>query len=284
MTPLLDRPTTLSADRHDAVEGRARQTELRLLDAVERVLADVPHDGQRDLLYASAFEGSTLLTKRRSRPKLELAYILDQLCLASDLDAETTDLILELGVCVSEYFDVLDDVVDGDVDAGREGEAIALVQLLVPSYVERLAALGSDAASYWSDVTRSFLRAPYLEHDAEPSLPAYRRIVESQSGLFGCVTALPAVVAGADPDAVERSQAIGERFYVYEQFLLDGEQHANESSPWNLWAYATDAEALAVLEDARTAYEDALEGLPAERQRALEVLVAHDLDNWLDAR
>jgi hypothetical protein len=281
---LFDRPTTLSPDRRDAVESRARETEIRLLDAVERVLADVQHEAQRDLLYASAFEGTTLLTKRESRPKLELGYLLEQLCLAADLSTESTNRILEVGVCVSEYFDVLDDVVDGDVEPGRDGEAVALAQVLVPMFVERLAELGADAAAFWSDTTRSFLTAPYLETQTEPSLAAYRRIVDRQSGLFGCVTGLPAVVADADGDAVERATAIGEHWYAYEQFLLDGEQHARESSPWNLWVHATEPEALAILEETRNAYELALDDLPDSRARALEPLVAHDLDEWVDSR
>lgn len=281
MDSMLHRPTTLSAERCRAIERRALDAKLELLDCIERLVADVDHEELRDRLYTVAFEGSDLLPKRDSRPKLEIVYLVRELCLAYDLSETALETVLECTVAITEYYDIVDDVVDGDVADGRTSEAILLSELLVPLTVARLGQLGPDATAFWADEALTLLEAPYVEATEAPSAEAYRRVVERQGTLFGFVTGLPPVVADADRSAVRRATTLGERYYAYEQFLLDGEQHGDDS-PWNLWEHVPEDAALDRLSELQTEVRELVDPLPEQRARAIRALVGHDLEAWAE--
>jgi hypothetical protein len=276
---MLDKPSTCSDRQIAEAEAAMRSTERRLLNCVERLLADIPTADQRATLYSAAFEGRDPFPKRVVRPKVEIAYLVERLADAHGLTNTEVDTLLEATTGIVEYYDMLDDIVDGDVPNGRVPEAVVLAQTLMPLFIRRLAALGADSADAWSGRASVLLEAPYLEQRADPSLDAYRAIVDRQSKLFGFVTCLPAVVADADSDAVDAAATVGERYYIYEQYLLDREQ-VEESSPWNLWSLASESTALDELQAAQDRAVAAIEVLLPEDARLVEPLIAHDLDAW----
>jgi len=276
---MLDKPSTCSDQQIATAEAAMRSTERRLLDCVERLLADVPNADQRATLYAAAFEGSDPFPKRAVRPKVEIVYLVERLADAHGLADTKVDTLLAATTGIVEYYDMLDDIVDGDVPNDRMPEAVVVAQTLVPLFVRRLAALGPDAASAWSSRASVLLEAPYLEQRADPSLDTYRAVVDRQSKLFGFVTCLPAVIADADSAAVDAAATVGERYYVYEQYLLDREQ-IEESSPWNLWSLTSESTARDELQAVQDQAMAAIEILPKIEAELVEPLLAHDLDTW----
>jgi len=279
---MVNRPTTLSPARERALDADLDDLRLRLLDCIERLLDEMPRDDLRERLYSLAFEPSDALPKRSRRPKVENAYLVEQLYRAHAPDGDDLDALLAFTVAVTEYYDIFDDVVDGDVADGRRADAVIVMQLLMPLFVRRIHALGDDAVSFWTERALELMAGPMTEVTDEPTADAYRAVVDDQATLFGFVTGLAAVVADAPPDAIERAETVGELYYAYEQYLTDEEQYRADDGPWNLWHLTTETEARARVVALRESLAEAVADLPAERADGIRALTAHDIDAMLD--
>lgn len=275
---MVDLPKTLPPERERALETQLQDLRIRLLDCIERLLVEIEREPQRESLYAIAFTPNATLPKRGERPKVETALLVEQLYFAHAPDGERLETLLEFTVAVTEYYDIADDVVDGDVAPDRDIEAFLAMQQLLPLFVDRIGRLGLDATAFWTERARSLVAAPYEENRADPSLEAYLRIVDLQANFFGSITGLAALVADANDEAVKRAEEIGRGFYAYEQFLVDRRQYARgEDERWNLWVLATEQEALDVVRERRTAVRDRLATIPDARADMIGALLAHDL-------
>jgi len=277
------RPTTLSPARERALDADLDDLRLRLLDCVERLLREVPREPLRELLYGLAFEPSDALPKRSHRPKVENAYLVQQVYRAHAPAGDDLDDLLAFTVAVTEYYDIFDDVVDGDVAAGRRADAVIAMQLLMPLFLRRIHAFGDDAVAFWTERALELMAGPLTEVADDPTAAAYRAVVDDQATLFGFVTGLAALAADAPPDAVDRAETVGELYYVYEQYLTDLEQYGGGDGPWNLWHLTTEAEGRARVTALREALAEAVADLPAERAAGIRALAAHDLDAMLES-
>lgn len=284
-TPIvLEFPNTLSPERERQFELRVDDLRIRLLECVEALLREIPSDALRDMLYGVAFQANDALPKRATRPKVENALLVASVYRAHAHDGEALDTLLEFTVAVTEYYDIADDLFDGDVVAERTGETFLAMHLLVPLFVRRLGWLGADAACYWADHATTLIEAPYVEHRSDPTFDAYVRSLERQGELFGFATGLAATVAGVDRDCVERARRLGNAYYAYEQLLVDRRQfEQDDGDSWNAWHLASESTVCDALLRHRREATDCLEQYPREQRQAVSSLFAHDLDEIRDS-
>jgi len=279
---MLHRPSAIPDEGREAFESHATDIRKRLLDQVEELLTELDSSAAGGLVYELAFKPGEALPKRTERPKIDSALLAEQVYLQHDPDGRRLDTVLEFTVAGQEYFDMLDDLVDGDVREDRRGEVVLATQLLLPLLVRRLDRL--DATEYWCDETTRLLEAPLEELRAEPTAAAYREGLQAQASLYGATAGIAALAGGGDEAAVERAEGIGAAIYQHTQVVLDYEQFlAGHAERWNAGALFDDeAAVLAFLRDRRETVSRLVEPYDDTRANRLEGLVALDVDAWLD--
>jgi hypothetical protein len=275
------RPVALPEPERREFTASVESIERRLDAAVERLLSDIDSEAIQEEVYTVAFAASEALPKRVRRPAPLLGYLVEQVTLAYDPDGEHTDALLEFTVAVHEYYDIFDDLVDGDVADAWETEVTIAQQFLLPLIVRRLQQFGQRATDYWSDHAIRKLSSEYLELSREPSIEAYLDIVAVQAELFGFLTGTAAIVAGADDEEIDRAAAVGRTFYEFEQLLLDREQARDDDNPWNAWVLADEETVLSQLRQLRSESADLVEQFPSAQATAIRGLFAVDFDTWL---
>lgn len=272
---MFERITTLSPERTAAFESYAETVRQRALDAVESLLVNLD-PALAQTVYDLSFAQNDVLPRRGRRPDLHSAVLADAAADAVGLEEDVH--LLAFTVAIQEYYDLLDDVVDGDVPDGREGAVQIVAQTLLPLAVGRLARLGDDAVAYWSRAATELIAAPHAESRQTPSADAYLELLDRQSVLFGFVPGVAAVAAGRDDGDVERAEALGRAVYRFDQLLRDYEQHASgDDDPWNAAALLGAEEVFAELESARADVVDYTSGYEDPARRRLRALVAVDL-------
>jgi hypothetical protein len=279
---MLHRPSAVPAEHRETFEAHATDLRGRLLDHVEVLLTELDSKAAGGLVYEFAFRPCEALPKRTERPKLDSALLAEQVYLQHDPDGARLDDVLEFTVAVQEYFDMLDDLVDGDVREDRRGEVLLATQLLLPLVVRRLDRL--DATACWCDETTRLLEAPLEELRAEPTAAAYRDALEAQATLYGATAGVAALAGGGDDAAVERAATVGDAIYQHTQVVLDYEQYlAGHAERWNAGALFDDeAAVLAFLREQRETVFRSTEPYDYGRGGLLRGLVALDVDAWLD--
>lgn len=198
-------------------------------------------------------------------------------------DEGTLDTLIELTITISEHYDIADDVVDESVAPGQYPDAIVAMELLMPLFIRRLHRLGTDAVEFWTERSLSLIESPYREMHETPSVDAYRQILQRQSNLFGFVTGLAPVAAGADETAIERAERIGREFYIYEQYMVDREGYdRGEAGAWNIWELVSEDQAVELMNERAGEITDLASVFPKETQTAIRALVAQDIPQWLE--
>ena len=277
---MLYRPSTLSAADQGAFEEHADACRERMLDHVETLVERVPPPGARPV-YELAFSPSEALPKRDRRPKLDTVILIEAVAEALDLPASDRDRVVRMTILTQEYFDIVDDIVDGDVAEGRTAEALIVSQLLVALTVEAASRLGPDAVAYWSYHAQTVLCAPFVEARKTPGAETYLELLDRQAGLYAVCTGVAAVVAGADDSVVERYERIGATVCKHRQVVLDYEQTGDGT--WNagqLFDETTLVETLARFEQTVT---DLVSDLPDRPAGHIRGLVALDVPRWREA-
>jgi len=279
---MLYRPSGLPPDRQETFERHAADRRKRLLDHVEALLTELESNAAGGLVYELAFKPGEALPKRSERPKLDSALLAEEVYRHHDPEGERLNTVLEFTVAIQEYFDMLDDLVDGDVREDRRGEVVLATQLLLPLVVRRLDRL--DVTAYWCDGTMRLLEAPLEEVRIEPTDAAYREGLDAQAALYGVTAGIAALAGGGDEVAVERAETVGEAIYQHTQVVLDYEQFlAGHAERWNAGVLFDDETAvLAFLRDRRETVSRLVEPYDDARAARLEGLVALDVDAWLD--
>jgi len=275
-------PLALSPERQATFEEEVTAFEGRAEEAIDELLATVDPDPARRQLDRIVFSANSVLPKRERRPgrvSLLSAYLVEQVHAEYGDDPERRRLLVQFALTVAEYADIVDDLVDGDVDPDRETEVLLTLQVLWPLLTRLLARLGERETLYWTDQATLLVGAPVTERTSEPTAESYRALVAEQSTLFGFVTGLAAVAAGADDESIARAERLGELFFEYTQFLLDCEQY-DGAERWNALAVSSPAAVAEQLREWRTAFETELSHLSEERARRVRPLVAVDLAAW----
>lgn len=266
--------TTGSTDGDDDIEAAVAAYRNRVLDEVKNVLARLPDERLQRLTYDVAFAPNDVLPKRADRPRLAASFYAERVyeSLADD-DAHVAE-VLQLGMVFQEYFDVFDDVMDGDVPAENVPTAVAVGEVLVALTVQILADLPEGAAKYWSERAVDLKTALAIEVTEEPSREVYREMLDRQSNYYGAVTGVAAVAAGADEEAVERAEELGRLAYRLDQGQLDRIQYEggdgdDPDETWNLRAFYDDEEFAELLGEWRDRFEEIVETFPPEQRPLL---------------
>lgn len=154
---------------------------------------------------------------------------------------------------------------------------IVSTEALLPVLVAALHRIGPEAISFWRDRTIELVGAPLSELRQDPSIEAYEALVERQSALFGVVTGLGAIAAGATEAERAEAERLGRTVFKHAQYVLDVEQHrSGDDDEWNALALS-DAEHVADrLEAWRGEVEALTESYPADRRTPITALVALD--------
>lgn len=276
---MLHRPTDLSEERVRAVERDLRELRTRLGYHVEAILEDVESDVLRNQLRQVAFSSNEMLPKRHRRPTVEIHHLVEQLHLAYGSDDATGDKLIRFTLAVQEYYDISDDLIDGDVAEGSETEVLVTNELLLPLVIRYLGRLGDDAVAYWP--RHAFRMASSFADEllSDPSPEAYLDLVDKQSELFSAVTGLVAIATDCSDARVERAEAIGAAYFKHEQFLLDLEQYdADDADPWNAWHLFPADEATEHVRNWQDEVLELTDDLPDEHAERVRPLVAVDVD------
>ncbi|MFC3957917.1 hypothetical protein [Halovivax cerinus] len=276
-------PGPLEIDDTDEAAVRSQLKTLfeRLHDLVSDVLSEIDQPELRRQIRHVAFQSTEALPKRSSRPTVVIHHLVEQLFLSYDPDGDSLDQVLRAAVIAMEYYDIVDDVIDGDVRAGHELDVLVTNELLFPLFVRHIGRLGQPATDYWSERAVRTVGSLVVEYSSEPSAETYRTLVDRQSYLFGSMTGLGAVAAGAGQADVERAEQIGRTYFTYDQFRLDLRQYeGGDDDPWNLWRLCGDDEATGMIVAQRAEFERLIEPLPDDRRRLLRPLVATDIESY----
>ena len=271
------RQTLLSPEEQAAFDAAMLALKDRTFDSIKRVLLRLPEGPLQQLTYELAFKPGPVLPKRDSRPQLTICHLTDQVYLACAPDGPHRDLLMDVAICVQEYYDILDDVIDGDVAEGGELQAILVTQLIMPAIITMLGELGPEATTYFGERSLRMVRSVYDEKLREKSREAYMDSLRAQSWFFGYCTGLAALVAGEPPAEVERAEEIGRLGYQWAQFFLDVNQKDDEDN-WNALHFMAPAEALEIMRGWYTGLCEQLAPYPAERQLLIKGLFSLDLD------
>jgi hypothetical protein len=249
----------------EELEATVAEFHRRVLDLVETVL-ERAYDSQdiRNRVYNLAFRPNDVLPKRDRRPKTTTAFIAEQIHRSHGGDPAQRATLVEFGIVVAEYADILDDVVDGDVDEGHEREALLVSQLLVPVMVRTLHRLGGRAVDYWTDDALALVQAPLVhEQSSTPSRAAYLALLDEQASLRSSITGLAAVAADDDERAVERAETVGSVVHRLMQFSTDLHQYGDNDDPWNAVALFSEDAFVEQVETFRTELATAAEAYPS---------------------
>lgn len=281
---MLYRPSDLADDRREALETYAQDVRHRALDRIEAMLQTV-EPSVAQVVYDLAFEPNEVLSQRDERPQYRPAILAVATAEAVGLDEDEADALLGFTVAIQEYYDALDDLVDGDVADGHEGEVILVAQVLQALALRELARLGLDAVTHWADSVPTLVGAPFAEARAEsPSVAVYDEILDHQSQLFGFVTGAAAVAAGRDDADVEHAVHVGRLVYRHFALVHDYEQYAtgvDGDGDWNAAALLETEELCRRLEERREEIEEATRRYPDPAGRRIRELVALDVSAWL---
>lgn len=267
----------LSTPQRRRHRERLETLEIEVLECIEGLLDEIEIEPLRRQLHAVVFMENEVLPRRRHRPKLETAHLVDQLYKVYANDYEPPEALIQFSIVAAEYYDILDDLVDGDVDAGRESEILLTSQLLMPLIVRLLKRLDADATAFWTTRAIELIEAPLTELVEEPSAEVYLDIVDRQATLYGFLTGVSAITGGASRTGIDRAESIGRTYYKFEQLLIDRSQ---ADGKWNAWELMYDADVLDKLFELQTDLERLVGDLPQRRAEQIYALAAIDLNEW----
>ncbi|WP_459193957.1 hypothetical protein [Halosimplex sp. J119] len=252
--------------------------EERLSELIREILEGIESELVREQIRTVAFNTSSALPKRQQRPTVKIEFVTEQLASALGATREEIDRLHKFTLVKQEYYDIADDLLDGDVEGRREPEVYLTNECLLIVLIERLSALGEQAAEYWSRNAETLIEAPFTELLADPEFEPYLDILDKQARLYGLVTGLSAIVAG-EPDRKGAFEDLGRTYYRYEQLLLDLHQYERtDSEVWNAWTLTDEERVLSLIKDYEWELRDGLRTLPDDRYELLLPLVAADVE------
>lgn len=279
---MLYRPSDLEPEQLSAFEGYAESVRQRMLDEVEAML-DGLDPALAQFLYETAFRANESLPQRDQRPQLRPAVLALAQADAVELGEERSDALLGFTVASQEYFDVVDDAVDGDVAGGTDAEALLAAQLLLVLALRRLSELDAATPRYWVDSVAELVRAPFTETQEEPSAALYESMLDRQSELLGFVTGVAAVAAGLPDDDVAHAARVGRLVYRHFALVHDVEQYErgdDGDGDWNAAALFGHDGTQQRLVDVRSDVERATRRYPDPAGTRIRNLVALDVEEW----
>lgn len=271
----------LSPGQTERLERERRSLDAEVAACASNVLDHIPDEAYAARVEAIAFTANDVLPKRRDRPRKLTAHVTNQLAQAYEVDDASRRTLLEFTVLVSEYYDALDDVLDGDVAPGRTKQALSATQMMMPLMVQYLHSMGSRAVGFWTERSIPMAGAWYVEGSEKPSRERYLTVVGQQANLVGSLTGLTAIVGEQRPEVVDRAETIGRTLFLFEQFLLDLKQHlGTDEDPWNAWKLLEEREVRDCLEDWRADVAELSAHLPDEHASMITALFATDVDRY----
>jgi hypothetical protein len=180
-----------------------------------------------------------------------------------------------------EYYDIVDDIFDGDVAEGSEAEVFATKEFLRPVITRLITRLPDNIVEYWSRMAFRTVESFTDELLQEPNAEMYLQIVNKQSELYAVNTGLAAVISDQDDQTIQEAERIGELFFKFDQFLLDGYQaDADDPDPWNAWYLMSEESALEQLRTWQRQLEKYLDTLPDAHSDLVRPLIAVDIEAW----
>jgi len=208
----------------------------RGLEQVQTLLEEeFDSEEARQHVYRLAFKQNDVLPKRNLRPKPTTAFQADRIHRIHDGDEQTRQTLLQFSIMVAEYYDIGDDIIDGDVKPGHQREALVAIQFMMPVLARLLHRLGDAAVDYWTWEAMELVKAALHEPGEEEKQTAdgYLDLLEDQAILRSSITGLAAVVADADGEAIERAEQVGTTVHKLMQFVTDLKQYGSDDDPSN---------------------------------------------------
>lgn len=275
------RPTELSEAEQQWLDGHMMDLHRRVLDEIPAILGEIEAERLQQRTYELAFKPSRVLPKRHWRPSLTAALLAERVHLAHAPDGPHQRTVLRLAAALHEYYDLLDDLVDGDVEAGHEGEVVLTTQLLAPIAMRLLAGIGAGAVDYWADRALRLAGSLHVEQQGVRTFDDYLACIDRQAWLYGMMGGLGAVAADAGDEAVERGEAIGRGVFRFAQLARDLDQRPYEpDGESNAARLASDEAIFDEMARTRRAIDERLSAYPEASRRPIRDHLAVDLEAW----
>lgn len=275
------RVNDLSETRAEQFKAHFDELWERISERVDAILSRIETPGVRQIVANVAFSTNDTLLKRSVRPKPEIFHLMEQLCDIHDLSPDIKNDLLEFTILVTEYFDIYDDIADGDVDQEDLSKVTLVHSILGTLIMKKLPQLDDSAVKYWTNQTLVLSECVYFEMAYNPHSEVYLDVVDRQSKLFGGLTGLVPVVDGAKQVKIDEASTLGEIYFMFEQFLLDLEQKiGGDDDPWNAWHLIDNDDIRSVLEAWRRQALDLTAQFPDENRQLIEAMFATDIDEF----
>ena len=275
-------PNELGESDTERFATHTSEFEARVYELLDRLLAAPDSDVATGLVENFVFNPNDAIPKRGRRPGLRSPYLNEQIYRSYSETAAHRDDLLAVSILINEYFDVLDDIIDGDVTEGYELQVFLTVEFLQPLTVRYLHRLGDEAVSYWFDNTTLLLECFLDEHRMEPTAENYATLLEKQSRLFGLLSGMSALVANADSEHVANAEQLGKALFKMYQFHLDVAQYPDDSSvPWNVCHLLDTDEIGAEMARTKRRAMEHLERVPDGRIELIRPMITLDVDSWV---
>ncbi|WP_155120738.1 hypothetical protein [Haloarcula sp. K1] len=277
---LARKPSTLSDAELDYFSEMYNSFDHKIRQFADEITEELPSETASSQVAAIAFSPNDALPKREARPTRRIAYLAEQLYLAQEDNDDHLAPLLKFTILMQEYYDITDDIIDGDVAAGSEANVFLTLQYLMPALTKYLTRIGVNTTAYWSEQAIQMVDCFRDELVSEPSPEVYLDLLEKQALLYSTVTGLCGLISGGDAALVNRYETIGNLYFKHEQLLLDGYQFGEESYPWNAWELLPEEEAMTLFKELRTELNTALDILPASRRKRVRPLISIDVSTW----
>lgn len=279
MTNVESLPTRLSPEAQRELDAALEGCRARTLVEVGQLLGDVKRPELQQLCYELAFRPGEVLPKRRTRPQVTPVHLCEQVHLAHRGPEHALQPLRRFVILVQEYYDLLDDLVDGDVAPGHEVQVMLVSQLLLPLMVRTLERVHPEAVDYWSGRCQTMVESLYVEKCETRSWDNYLRCIEHQSLLYGVCTGLAALAAGADSRQVDSAERLGCLAYCFSQLVLDLEQADTDGDDnWNALQFRSTVDVTQHLRAWSEEIHTAVSAFAAPHDRLLWGLYAVDVD------
>ncbi|WP_211338343.1 hypothetical protein [Haloterrigena salifodinae] len=247
---------------------------------IEDILSEIDRKEKREYIRSLAFSSSDIFPKRNYKPMLTFPFITKQLYL-SHSNGELLSELMSFTLTFIEYYDIVDDLIDGDVIDSYKKNVLIGKELLQSLLVQQLTRLEDSVIDYYCRNIMPMWGGDMEELRSKPSRKRYLEIVGKQANIFSTIAGIVSIISESGEFGLEKAEKFGDVYFKFDQFILDGEQYkAGDPDPWNAWNLLPEEEVRELISGWQETLEILVTDLPEKRAQLLRPLIAIDIESW----
>lgn len=263
--------------RHDVSEFREY-----INKQVDYILEDLNSEFLIKKIKSIAFSQNDILPKRRHRPTFEIEYIANTLNNAYKDNYDKNSNMIQLIILYMEYYDIFDDLFDGDVHPGFTNEVMVDREILNIMMINRVSTLEEEAQEYIAAKSTEMIKSFYVEYNNQPDAEIYTELLNYQANMYGGILGLSVLIAGGNNQSVKEAEFFGRCYFKFEQLLLDTQQYlVDDGDPWNAWELMPEGRIKGIIKHNKYRMTKFIQKLNTSDSELLLPLVLTDIDGWI---